>query len=77
MGHWLADLHLAGFAPAFTLSFQNSECSRKAPRWRKFITCVAMQKQKIHFFCSTEHKSDYKSARIKRVKYLTPQFISI
>jgi len=31
MGHWLADLHLAGFAPAFTLSFHDSECSRKPP----------------------------------------------
>jgi hypothetical protein len=31
MGHWLADVHLAGFAPAFTLSFHDSECSRKPP----------------------------------------------
>ena len=29
--HWLADVHLAGFAPAFTLSFHDSECSRKPP----------------------------------------------
>ena len=27
--HWLADVHLAGFAPAFTLSFHDSERSRK------------------------------------------------
>ena len=25
MGHWLADVHLAGVAPAFTLSFHDSE----------------------------------------------------
>jgi len=29
--HRLADVHLAGFAPAFTLSFHESECSRKPP----------------------------------------------
>ena len=31
MGHRLADVHLAGFAPAFTLSLCDSECSRKPP----------------------------------------------
>ena len=29
--HWLADVHLAGFAPAFTLSFHDSEYARKPP----------------------------------------------
>ena len=29
--HWLADVHSAVFAPAFTLSFHDSECSRKPP----------------------------------------------
>ena len=29
--HWLADVHLAGFAPAFTLSLCDSERSRKPP----------------------------------------------
>jgi hypothetical protein len=29
--HWLADVHSGGFAPAFTLSFHDSECSRKPP----------------------------------------------
>ena len=29
--HRLADVHLAGFAPAFTLSLCDSECSRKPP----------------------------------------------
>ena len=29
--HWRLDVHLAGFAPAFTLSFHDSECSRKPP----------------------------------------------
>jgi hypothetical protein len=30
-GHRLADVHLAGFAPAFTLSFHDSEYARKPP----------------------------------------------
>ena len=29
--HRLADVHFGGFAPAFTLSFHDSECSRKPP----------------------------------------------
>ena len=29
--HWLVDVHLAVFAPAFTLSFHDSERSRKPP----------------------------------------------
>ena len=31
MSHWLAEVQLADFAPAFTLSFHDSECSRKPP----------------------------------------------
>jgi len=31
MGHWLADVHSGSFAPAFTLSFHDSERSRKPP----------------------------------------------
>ncbi len=30
-GHRLADVHLAGFAPAFTLSLCDSEYARKPP----------------------------------------------
>ena len=30
-GHRLADVHSSGFAPAFPLSFHDSECSRKPP----------------------------------------------
>ena len=29
--HWLAEVQFAVFAPAFTLSFHDSECSRKPP----------------------------------------------
>jgi len=29
--HWLVDVHSGSFAPAFTLSFHDSECSRKPP----------------------------------------------
>jgi len=35
-GHWLVDLQLKGFAPAFTLSFRDSECSRKLPTAHSF-----------------------------------------
>ena len=31
MFHWLAEGHSDSFAPAFTLSFHDSECSRKPP----------------------------------------------
>ena len=31
MGHRLADVHLAGFAPAFTLSLCDSEYARNPP----------------------------------------------
>jgi hypothetical protein len=31
MGHRLADVHLAGFAPAFALSLCDSEYARKPP----------------------------------------------
>jgi len=30
--HWLADVHFAGFAPAFTLSFHDSERSSRQGR---------------------------------------------
>jgi hypothetical protein len=29
--HWLADVHSGSFAPAFTLSLCDSECSRNPP----------------------------------------------
>jgi len=31
MGHWLADVHLAVIALAFTFSFHEGKCSRKPP----------------------------------------------
>ena len=46
MGHWLADVHLAGFAPAFTLSFHDSECSRKPPNAHSLGRYVQQQKNK-------------------------------
>ncbi len=41
--HWLAEVHSAGFAPAFTLSFHDSKCSRKPPMP---IASVVMCKRK-------------------------------
>ena len=46
MGHWLADVHLAGFAPAFTLSFHDSERSRKPPNAHSLGRYVQQQKNK-------------------------------
>jgi len=46
MGHWLADVHLAGFAPAFTLSFHDSECSRKPPNAHSLGRYGQVQKTK-------------------------------
>jgi hypothetical protein len=43
MGHWLADVHSGGFTPAFTLSFHDSERSRKPPN---AIASVVMGKRK-------------------------------
>ena len=42
-GHRLADVHLAAFAPAFPLSFHDSERSRKPPMP---IASVVMHKRK-------------------------------
>jgi len=41
--HLLADVHSAVFAPAFTLSFHDSECTRKPPM---AITSVVSQNLK-------------------------------
>jgi hypothetical protein len=45
MGHWLADVQLAGFAPAFTLSFHDSGCSRKLPNAHSLGRYVASRKK--------------------------------
>ena len=43
--HWLADVHSAVFAPAFTLSFHDSECSRKPPNAHSLGRYVQQQKK--------------------------------
>ena len=47
--HWLADLHLAGFAPAFTLSFHDRECSpnRQIPVASVVLGNVSRPKNKV------------------------------
>jgi hypothetical protein len=52
--HWLADVHLAGFAPAFTLSFHDSECSRKPPNAHSLGRYVQQQKMKKSDFVVAE-----------------------
>jgi len=54
--HWLADVHLAGFAPAFTLSFHDSERSRKPPMP---IASVVMGK------CKKKEKDNFKKTYYK------------
>ena len=45
--HRLADVHLAGFAPAFTLSFHDSERSRKPPMpIASVVTCHSKKRKK-------------------------------
>ena len=43
--HRLADVHSAGFAPAFTLSFHDSECSRKPPI--RIVSVVRCHSEKL------------------------------
>jgi hypothetical protein len=44
--HLLADVHLAGFAPAFTLSFHDSECYRKLPITHSTSTLAVIEKNR-------------------------------
>ena len=46
--HWLADVHAGSFAPAFTLSFHNCECSCKPPmpRIKVFMANSIKRKQR-------------------------------
>ena len=53
MGHWLADVHSGGFAPAFTLSFHDSECSRKPPNAHslgRYLQAYKKKKKKTKHF---------------------------
>jgi hypothetical protein len=47
--HWRVDVHLAGFAPAFTLSFHDSERSRKPPMPIASVVSSNPKKGKIPF----------------------------
>jgi hypothetical protein len=47
MGPWLDEAHLAGFAPAFTLSQGDSECSHNPPiRIVKVVRANAKKKDR-------------------------------
>ena len=58
--HWLADVHSGSFAPAFTLSFHDSECSRKwnipsnGYRQMPKATVVSSKQKKERHFCNLE-----------------------
>jgi hypothetical protein len=47
MGHRLVDVHLAGFAPAFTLSLCDSEYARKPPVPIASVVMGKCEKKKI------------------------------
>jgi len=44
---WLAEVHLAGFAPAFTLSFHDSEFARKPPMLLASVVSGHSKKEKM------------------------------
>ncbi len=46
MGHRLADVHLAGFAPAFTLSLCDSEYARSPPKPIASVVMANSRKRK-------------------------------
>jgi hypothetical protein len=54
--HLLVDMHLAVFAPAFTLSFHDSECSRKPPNAHSLGRYVQQQKMKKSDFDGWDSK---------------------
>ena len=49
-GHRLADVHSAGFAPAFALSLCDSEYARKPPV--PIASVVRLRKNLPFFFCN-------------------------
>ena len=64
--HLLADVNLAGFAPAFTLSFHDSECSRKPPMPIASVVTKHAKKRKddrhehklMHIISVSKHSRD-------------------
>jgi len=57
MGHWLADVHSGSFAPAFTLSFHDSERSRKPQvRIASVVTSNPKKKDTASQHNTTQHQ---------------------
>jgi len=46
MGHWLADVHSGSFAPAFTLSFHDSEAPANRQMLIASVVKVKSKKKK-------------------------------
>jgi len=69
--HWLPDVHLAGFAPAFTLSFHDSECSRKPPMPIASVVIGHFRKKKTE--TTTFTTMNYFSA----LRHIIPTFLVI
>ena len=66
-GHWLADVQLAGFAPAFTLSFHDSECFRKPPMPIASVVMGQCKKQEDKVFAYEKSLTNCPLFDIKRL----------
>jgi len=62
--HWLADVHLAGFTPAFTLSLCDSERSRKPPvPIASVVSSKPKKKKKKRIFVRRSEDLKYKKVK--------------
>ena len=56
---WAADVHSGSFAPAFTLSFHDSECSRKPPMpIASVVSSKPKKKEKPHLHKTRQPKEN-------------------
>src|ERR1035437_1032374 len=62
--HWLADVHSGSFAPAFTLSFHDSECSRKPPNAHSLGRYGQQQKMKERSCCCYKIFDELSASRL-------------
>jgi len=66
--HWLADVHSAVFAPAFTLSFHDSECSRKPPMPIASVVICQFKNQRVLSLVVLELEDEVLRAVFKKEK---------
>ena len=61
--HWLADMHSGSFAPAFTLSQCDSECSRKPPNAHSLGRWQQAEKKEKRVKKGADHPVGYVKAK--------------